>query len=195
MASKYLNLSNLIPELIQRIAFYVATDSLIAAPNLTSLMLTCRAVYAKLAFDAAPYLYDRIFRAKFDVAAPRRRFGEEVLKTANLARELKKRYVAMGRIRRCEIYGDYALNDLWLAYLMLLESDGKNERQLIMRARVVQYVVDFVGTRVREGSELNHNWPVETDSLALAVWILWLTWDQRTSYTTPATIFFSQSFS
>ena len=174
------NLSSLAPELLQKVAFFVATDSLLAAPNIVSLICTCRAIHAKLAFDAAPYLYDRIFRAKFDVEAPRRRFGEDVLKSANLAKELKKRYVAMDRIRRGNVFSEYVLGDLWLAYLMFLESDGKNEQQLVHRAHVPNFALDFVLNRCMEDSETNNRWPRETDELALAVWILWLNWEPGT---------------
>lgn len=175
MASTIVNLSNLLPELVQRVAFFIATDNLITAPNIVSLMCTCRALYANLAFDAAPYLYDRIFRAKFDTTAPRRRLGEDVMTSVNLANELRRRYSAMRRMADNAFYGLFVRDDLWLAYLMLLESDGRNEAQLIHRARIQRFALDFVHTHYMSGTK--DGWPIETDELALACWIAWMTYD------------------
>jgi hypothetical protein len=142
-------------------------------------MCTCRTIHNKLAFGAAPYLYDRIFRAKFDIDAPRRRLGEDVIESSNLAKELKKRYLVMNRIRRGDIMSEYAQGDLWLAYLLLVESDGKNENQLIHRAKIQPYVAQYMVEYCKQTDA--NKWPLETDALALAVWIFWMVYDPRTS--------------
>src|SRR5213075_2151840 len=71
----------------------------------------------------------QIFDTKFDIAAPRRRFT--ALHTICLASELVKRFQVFQRVRRRELSEHHIVGDLWTIYLMLLESDGLNERQLV----------------------------------------------------------------
>lgn len=169
-------LVSLAPELLQQIAFFAA-EPLGPPAALLSLLLTCRGLYEALSFHSSPYLYDRIFRLKFDLVAPRRRLGADIAKSSILANELRKRCAVLQRIRRCNVFSRHVRDDLWLAYLMMLESDGRNEEQLTYWACIRKYVVTFMASRLKEGSDTNGGWPVENDVNSLIVWLLWLTND------------------
>jgi hypothetical protein len=54
----------------------------------------------------------------------------------------------------------------------MIESDGKNERQLIEWAQVEEYLQTVIVQRARTPSYL---WLKETDETALVIWLLWLT--------------------
>ncbi len=131
---------------------------------------------------------------KFDIEAPLRRLGEEQLRSSVLADELRKRCEALKRIRQLEIAGPNTPSDLWLAYLMFLEHDDKNARQLIDWANIRSFVMHYVQARLYENSQENHGWPVENDSNALAVWILWHASDEGMCFHLNVNIYLIVSF-
>lgn len=173
-----LRLTDLSDEVLQHIAFFCAEPFLGTPANVVPFLLICRKVYSAVGFNFAPYLYGRIFRMKFDVAAPMRRLGEDQLKSSVLAEELRRRCEALKRIRRLEISGPNTLSDLWMAYLMFLEHDVKNARQLIEWANIRSFVMHYIRARLYENSQENRGWPLESDSNALAIWILWHAFDE-----------------
>ena len=162
-------------ELLSRIAYF-ASSSLGPPASVLALQLTCRAIHNALAVES-PYLYDRIFRLKFDVKGPKRRLGDEITRASTLAQELKRRCSMMQRIRRRIIAGPYVRDDLWLAYLMLLESDGRNEHQLVTWAGLRDYVLLFLSRNLLSERDAS-GWPFESEVNALAVWLLWLSNDE-----------------
>lgn len=196
-------LETLASEVLQRIAFFAADFTLGPPTSVLSMMLTCKSLSNALSIEDHPYLYDRIFRMKFDIAAPERRLGPKLLlgrrsehrsrtnlgnisgapapapsmklTSSILANELRIRYATLKRIRRQEINTPHTRQDLWIAYLMMLESDGRNEVQLIEYADIAKFVLMFLRSRLYEGSEeRNNGWPIESEENALAVWLLWL---------------------
>lgn len=92
--------------------------------HLPALFASCRAVYDTL--GRSQELHARIFRAKFDVSAAHRRFGPVALLSKNLAAQLKTYCTTLKRIKQGDIHAPTLEHDLWEAYLMLMESDGKN---------------------------------------------------------------------
>ncbi|TDL26797.1 hypothetical protein BD410DRAFT_799926 [Rickenella mellea] len=172
MSTPYLEY--LTPELMQHIAFFAA-DTPSPPSAVLAFALTCKT--AASALLSSSYLFDRIFRLKFDLAAPLRRFGPQIAQSSVLAAELRRRCSALRRIRDCEVYGPWVRHDLWTVYLMALENDGRNEVQLVGYARVARFVGVFLSQRMYEGAEGDGGWPLETEENALAVWLLWLGMD------------------
>lgn len=164
-------------ELLEHIAYYSASP-LGPPSSVLALQLTCRSIHNALLFSSdRPYLYDRIFRLKFDIQAPRRRLGSGILNPSTLAEELRRRCAMLQRIRAYDMTSPSIRDDLWLAYLMLLESDGRNERQLIewagLRDYALAYLVQSLGVH-RD----SYGWPTESEENALAVWLLWMSGDE-----------------
>src|SRR6266702_3574723 len=125
-------------EILEHLAFFAATQSLVGPPSgLLPLLLTCRNVYQALSFETNPYLYARVFSYKFDTSSVFRRLGSRITAPRVLANELKKRWIHLKRIRaRTNSRMRHAeshqpsptlIDLLWLSYLMMLENDGKNE--------------------------------------------------------------------
>ena len=99
-----------------------------------------------------------------------------------LANELRIRCQSLKRIRGCEINTPHTREDLWTAYLMILESDGRNEVQLFKYANIADFVYSYIRLRLYEGAlERNHGWPIESEENALAVWLLWMVNDASES--------------
>ena len=116
-----------------------------------------------------------IFRFKFDDQAPARRFSARWTTTKCLASELRKRFAALKRIRA---RNQYHLDDLWTAYLLMIESDGKNENQLIEWAEIASYLHVVIMQRVCTPVGHSSLWLKESEGTALTVWLLWLTSSQ-----------------
>lgn len=166
-------MENLAPEILECIAFHTATSAFLGPPtDLVSLLCASRVIYNAISFSNNSHLYADIFRFKFDYEAPVRRLTARWLTTNCLALELRKRFAALKRIRRGEAQ---RLDDLWTAYLMMLESDGRNESQLIEWAGVEQFLHAVLIYRVRAPPGSSHAWFTESEGTALVVWLLWMT--------------------
>ncbi|KIK98444.1 hypothetical protein PAXRUDRAFT_684849 [Paxillus rubicundulus Ve08.2h10] len=117
-------------DVLTQVAFFTIDSSPTSALGaLLQLMLCCRNLHRHLSIDACPQLYARIFRAKFDLVGYCRR-EREPRTTSCLASELRVRQRVLRRIRLGEVVAHCLLDDLWVVYLMLLESDGLNELHL-----------------------------------------------------------------
>jgi hypothetical protein len=117
-----ISLSDVPPEILEHIAFYLG---ILDIPSLINLLATASVFNCALSPREHPRLYARLFKRRFDVAAIKRRFGNAV-KACHLRDEYRKRLAAMTRMRRLVEQGRLAEQeqleqDLWLAYLMLLE--------------------------------------------------------------------------
>ncbi|THH07597.1 hypothetical protein EW145_g3270 [Phellinidium pouzarii] len=183
-----MSLSALAPELIQHIAYHAAADYPGPPAALAALQCTCRALHAALDPANAPYLHARIFRAKFDHAAPARRLGSHVRRASVQAVELRRRCALLRRVRSKDVHGPHVHHDLWYAYLMMLENDGRNARQLVLWANVFEFALVFLKERMYEGCETNNGWPLETESTALSVWLLWLASDEESICNEPVDV-------
>ncbi|KAF9221738.1 hypothetical protein BS17DRAFT_736882 [Gyrodon lividus] len=179
----------LIPqEVLEHIAFFTATQSLVGPPlDLLPLLRICRSIYQSLSLEANPYLYARVFKYKFDTRAAIRRLGPHVNAPQVLANELRKRwmYLKLMRARSGSRIWSAGPNPsspapidlLWLAYLMMLENDGKNEQQLRdyanMDCWLMEYWFDEEGTSSATRMILRGTWPPEDEKNSIAMWLFW----------------------
>lgn len=155
-------------------------DPLGPPSQLPPLLLTCRHVYNSLCFQNAPHLYARIFRCKFDTRAALRRMGPRAMRSKNLALQLKKVSRTLMRIRKGDIRSPHLEDDLWTAFIMCMENDGKNQRQLEWCC-IDNLVDNFICTRLWERREYSNGWPAESTINSLAIWIFWFRQDAGTS--------------
>ncbi|KIK58081.1 hypothetical protein GYMLUDRAFT_75135 [Collybiopsis luxurians FD-317 M1] len=168
---------NIPGELWERIAYYAnaGDDAFLGPPvNVASLCLVCRSIYRDICFANNTGLYARLFCFKFDYQAPLRRLGRHLLTTQNLAQEFKKRIIALKRVRRRECNDQ----DLWTCYLMMLENDGKNERQLIEWAHLYGFLKRETCFRFEANLSSPSNWFRDTEGTSLLLWLWWMTFSR-----------------
>jgi hypothetical protein len=117
MCSSPSRLESLIPEILELIAFYAGTNLQGASsPDLLSLLCTSRNIYRLLACNS--HLYGKIFTAKFDIAAVRRRLGDSWTAPDNLMDELRRRCMILRRVRKLEVENPVnVLINLWTMYV------------------------------------------------------------------------------
>jgi len=164
-------------DILLRIAFELALADQTSNPlHLIPLLQTCRYVHHTLSMSSNHDLYADIFKAKFDTSAPLRRFGAPALYSSNLTHQLARYCRVLKHIRRADIYSSTILEDFWMAFIMMTENDGRNERQLAA-AGLADYVEQFVLERLWEGRESTNQWPAESTINALALWLVWFTTD------------------
>ena len=164
--------------ILENIAVELALVEPHGPPNhLIALLCTCRAIYDSLSFDVNHHLYARIFRAKFDSRAAVRRFGMQCLLVHNLADQLRVNLTALKRIRGGDIAAETVESDMWVALIMMLENDGKNEEQLEW-AGLAKFIDRYVRTLLFARSEETHGYPAESMVNALALWLMWFTTDE-----------------
>jgi hypothetical protein len=162
-------------ELLELLALEVALLELLGPPkDLIALLCTCRRVHDFLAFDQCYNLFARIFKAKFDISAVRRRFGPKSVRSSSLALQLKKYCTTLQDIRGGNIYSSNIHDILRTAFFMAMENDGKNSFQLAW-AGLDRFVDRFVRTRLCEDAEMNNGWPADNSVNALALWLMWFT--------------------
>ncbi|KAJ6492926.1 hypothetical protein C8R47DRAFT_427049 [Mycena vitilis] len=172
-------------EILERIAFISATDTLVGPPSsLVTLLAANRHIHARLSFASNQYLYARIFSAKFDVGESSRRFIDPSSPTV-LAHELIHRFRVLNRIRAridsgarpgSADDGDSVHELLFHAYLMMLENAGKNERQLRDYARMGDWLRGYLfDEHLPSRPRLLHqvDWPPHNDHTSLAMWLFW----------------------
>jgi len=163
----------------EHIAFFLATDPVLGPPSsLLPLLLTTKRLHATLSSNI---LYARIFRAKFDADPLIRRIPGKV-HAKQLREELVRRCQGLKRLRANDYpasVGETLKADMWMAYLMFLENDGKNGRQLMEYARLEVFAREWVkpGGRMHEGSRVgaNEGWTVGSEVNALGAWLFWFT--------------------
>ncbi|KAI6022928.1 hypothetical protein PISMIDRAFT_356063 [Pisolithus microcarpus 441] len=185
-----LSLSQLPQEVLEHVAYFAATRSPVGPPlDLPLLLRTCRNIYRRLSFENNPLLYARIFSSKFDSRAPLRRLGSSISLPRTLANELRKRFTYLKLIRAgvgARVQHQSTEHDessgrlrdlLWLAYLMMLENDGKNERQLKAYANMETWLIDYwfddMGASLASYRISRDQWPMEDENNSLAMWLLW----------------------
>jgi len=185
---------NVIPdEVLEHIAFYSGSEQLLGPPSSLPILLTLsRRINGALSPESTPHLYARIFSAKFDFAAPLRRLGASALTASALMGELRSRCIVLKRIRAAKdclhdkspdtANGDDVLdNVLWVAYLMMLENDGKNAAQLRDYANIGDWLTKYWFDPRGRSLTVSHlefgHWPANDARAALAMWLLWFFFD------------------
>ena len=137
--------------------------------SLLPLMLTCRQFYELLKPANHPRLYRRIFCHKFDFAAIARRLPSSCVVASHFYPELKKRFLALRRIKLGDIHDDRLESALRVAYVMVLEHDELNYRHLLdvgLPALLNRYITE----RLHRGPNV---WPTEDTCNVLAVALFW----------------------
>jgi hypothetical protein len=102
----------------ERIAFYavVSEHTFLGPPSgLCTLSLVSRDIHDAISVKSNSRLYAKLFRFKFDSAAPTRRLSGRWLTSRCLASELIKRFTVLQRIK---LGVDFRHDDLWTCYLM-----------------------------------------------------------------------------
>lgn len=155
--------------------------------GLSHLLLTCRQLHRQLELKRNPLLYADVFRAKFDAAAIGRRFGQEAVSSQALADEYRRRCIILKRIRAAcredalrpegnnELGAANLKENLWLAYMMMLENDGQNLKSLEW-ADIHQYL-QLHHTQEMLESAIEPGYPPDSEDRALAVHIYYLITD------------------
>jgi hypothetical protein len=176
------------PEVIEHIAYFVATYSFLGPPSsLLPLLLVNRQINS----CATNHLYARIFSYKFDTAAPLARLGEHTSQA--FADELKRRCVVLKRLRAridSTTHARHADQDnlklsihdvLFTSYILMLENDGKNGVQLEeygkMKAWIREFWFDARGASLAVYSIRTGNWPPNRPETALGMWLFWFLLD------------------
>ncbi|KIL64648.1 hypothetical protein M378DRAFT_78064 [Amanita muscaria Koide BX008] len=198
MARTPLSLDGVPQEVLEHIAYHTATSDFLGPPSaLVPLICLNRHCYTQLSVAYNYHLYARIFHAKFDIAAPMRRFGPQKLGPEVLALELQRRCFYLKRLRAQEdarftqISDDKLLQDLLFhMYLMMLENDGKNERQLREYGRIESwlqvYWFDDNGSSRSFQSILIEKWPPNDMQSSVSMWLFWFFMKSDDCYNSPS---------
>lgn len=181
------SLHTLPDDILTNIALELAALHPRGPPNaLYALSATSTAIAVPLSFSS--HILNAVFRIQFDTSALQRRLSPTTASSPLLpsifASELKRRWRSLKRIRWAassgpSVWGDDALypltnihEDMWTAYLLLLENDGKNWEQLVGWAQLASYLqayVDWDLNPLLSGQDL----PEETELRSLGLWLLW----------------------
>ncbi|KAG5640292.1 hypothetical protein DXG03_009358 [Asterophora parasitica] len=174
-------------EVLEHIVFFSATESFLGPPSgLVPLLLTNRKIYSRLNISDNHHIYARIFAQKFDTGAVFRWLGPERTTSCILAAELQRRcfYLKRIRARSDSILQSMDADDspflhelLFLAYTMMVENEGKNERQLKEFANMDTWLRDFwfhdLGASRAVGSTIDEAWLPDNDILSFGMWLFW----------------------
>ena len=177
-------------EVLEHIAFCLGSGNFLGPPkDLVPLLLTNRECYSRLSLPDNPHIYARIFRSKFDTAAAHARFGSARLTPRVLAEELRKRCIALRRLRarldsttstlrRNKDHSKMSVREvLFTAYVLILEDEGKNLAQLQEYGRIHNWITEFWfdprGSSLTIYNSRTGVWPLNRTETALGMWLFW----------------------
>ncbi|KAI0778862.1 hypothetical protein BD413DRAFT_601525 [Trametes elegans] len=162
-------------DILLHVALELATIDILGPPrHLPPLFRLCRYVYHTLKANRTA-LFSRIYRAKFDTHAALRRFGANTITNAVLSVQLVKHTNALKRLRACNMDSDRLTDDLWTAYIMFMENDGKNYAHLMEYAHMDSFIDRYMDSEFLWGRDRNSGWPLDSTPNSLVVWMLWFT--------------------
>lgn len=184
------NLDTVPPEILEHIAYLLATDNLLGPPSaLIPFLGTNREVYSRLSVFSNHHLYARIFAAKFDLVPAIRRLGLERTSPEILTRELQRRCTYLKRMRaRLDSTVDPSRKEdtpegnplhelLFHAYLLMLENEGRNEQQLRDYAKIDDWLKEYwfheCGASRAKQLISADQWPPHNEETSLAMWLFW----------------------
>ncbi|OAX38200.1 hypothetical protein K503DRAFT_691971 [Rhizopogon vinicolor AM-OR11-026] len=167
--------------ILERIAFYLATDRFIGPPSeLVPLLCISRTINESLRFRSDSHLYSQIFRYKFDSAAILRRLSWGRTTAHCMAKELLKRCATLTRIRNRNPENIAHLQeDLWTIYLMMLENDCKNMVQLRGWAELPTWLANVIEDKCQVPLQHPLSWFNDIEGTSLALWLLWMSSDEE----------------
>ena len=162
-------------EILQKIALCSILECPLGRPptELYNCLLTCRAFHNALSPANAGELYFFIFSQQFDVRGPVYRLREAVVRE-HAPHEIRRRFHAIQVFRSRALYHPDLTEALWIAYLMVEDSDTsqKNIKQLL-RAQLPSFLDYFLAERLYEGADSNDGWAVITEQNSLAIALSW----------------------
>ncbi|KAI8990642.1 hypothetical protein BD414DRAFT_459354 [Trametes punicea] len=162
-------------DVILHVALELATIDILGPPrHLPPLFRVCRYLHDILKANRKALLA-RIYRRKFDTRAAVRRLGANTITNSALAFQLMKQSTALKRLREGDLDSSNLTADLWTAYIMFMENDGRNYVQLMEYARMDVLIDRFMELRLWANRETNLGWPVDSTPNSLVVWMLWFT--------------------
>ncbi|CEL59182.1 hypothetical protein RSOLAG1IB_09159 [Rhizoctonia solani AG-1 IB] len=180
MSDRQVHFTLLPPEVIQHIVVCACQTTVPGPPaELAAMLPVSRTVHSALNVQQNPGLHARIFAAKFDARAPTRRYQDagQPLTALSFAYELRRRWSGLKRIRSVSSAGqlgvcseEHEREDLWMIYLMFIESDYRNLEQLHW-ARVTGYVRTLIRERLMPSPRPGYMH--ESTSRALGLWLMW----------------------
>jgi hypothetical protein len=158
-------------DIMEGILIYTLDNDPLHSPprSLLPLMLTCRRFYDLLHPAHNHRLYYHIFFRKFDVDAITRRLPSSSITASFFFPELKRRFQALRCIKHGDIHHPGLQDALLVAYIMVLENDVLNYRQLA-DACLPALLDRYIKERLHRGYNV---WPIEDVSNALAVALFW----------------------
>ena len=175
-------------EVLEDIAYNVATDSFLGPPSALNPLLLCNRPIS-VSISANHHLYARIFKFKFDTSSAIRRLGDESLTSSALASELRRRCILLkglrarsraGRGPRSQTDGDVGMSlfDLLsLAYVVALEDEGKNTAQLGQYGKIKEWLYEFwfdaQGASLAVYCMRTGRWPSNGVETSLAMWLFY----------------------
>ncbi|KAF5392072.1 hypothetical protein D9757_003318 [Collybiopsis confluens] len=188
-------------EILSEIAIYTASLAFLGPPSPIIPLLTLnRWIHSCLSMDSNPYIYAKIYQAKFDLSPALRRLKVDSFSSTALAQELRRKCLMLKRIRSSKgatTKPGIAREEEWLSeflfqiYLMMLEDEGNNRLQLVDYARMDKWLQDYwfddFGASGSWQSIKNDLWPVHSESNCLAMWLLWFLFDPEQYQKSPHT--------
>ncbi|KDR78266.1 hypothetical protein GALMADRAFT_65132 [Galerina marginata CBS 339.88] len=174
-------------EILQKIALFATVGSPLGPPKeLLNLLLTCRTFRDCLSAENAGELYYVVFSSKFDARGPLYRLSPTVVRE-HAPLEMRRRFSAIKIFKRRLFDHPRLTEALWVAYLMVEDSDTsqKNVKQLLS-AGVPSFLDLLLRRRLYEGSADNQGWPIMNERISLAIALSWTLASQRVmSYENP----------
>lgn len=175
-----MTLASLPSEVVEHIAFYYVCPRILGPPvPLTALLLSCKAVYAKL--STARHLYARVFKLKFSSSAIRRRGFEP--KAGEWAWQLRWWTEVLRGIRRRRTRpGAQAYHDdprtkdpgvqetMYALWIMCLEDDGCNRVQMQLTG-AYEWVQGWIRNEMY--TTVDKGWPIANAVNSCAMWVFW----------------------
>lgn len=182
-------LASIPQEVLEHVAFFAATDNILGPPDgIVALLSVDRRTHAALSMASNPFLWSRIFAHKFDTSAALQRLSDRTITPQDICEEFKLRCTLLKRIRRrtdslatsytlSPTHRDALRSILWMAYLMMLENEGRNDRQLREYAGFDAWLKEFLfhpsGASLAAWSVKIDLWPPNDERSALALWLFW----------------------
>ncbi|KAK0216223.1 hypothetical protein IW262DRAFT_1510147 [Armillaria fumosa] len=166
MASSLLDIP---PELIRKIVFLAYAP--LGIPSIFQpLMLTCRYTYSIL---SAPETYSQLFATHFDL--PPRSIADEATFRQHAKCEMVRRYITLRTLHRRQVDSDNVLDVLWCTLIMFgYSAVGQKDIKLLLQARVTEFLISFILSRLYDASGESNAWPIEDSVNRLAVLLLWV---------------------
>jgi hypothetical protein len=189
-------------EILDLIAFELVAFQPLGPPSdILPLLCTSSHFQHALSPGTNPVLFARIFRHKFDTRAiERRAFTPSHVQCVE---QLVHYCRTMQVLRSGDVYvrprgtviGGYdndrsAVDAMFTAFMMMLEDDGKNARQLQEWAFADVFVERFLRRRLYENRERNDGWPLENSPNSCALWLMWM-FTSEGGHTQPPTPYLS----